>query len=81
MKLQDVELPKETELKYFGSTVQSSENHGWEIKKRVIAIWSRWRKVTGATCDRRVSAKVKGKAYEFVIRPALLYGLETVPLT
>ena len=29
-------------------------------------------------CDRRMLAKTKGKVYKTVVRPAMLYGLETV---
>ena len=32
-------------------------------------------------CDRKLSAKVKGKLYQSVIRPAMLYGTETVAMT
>ena len=32
-------------------------------------------------CDRRLSACAKRKVYKMVVRPAMLYGLETVPLT
>ena len=32
-------------------------------------------------CDRRLSACVKGKVYKMVVRRAMLYGLETEPLT
>ena len=32
-------------------------------------------------CDRRVAARVKGKVYKVSVRPAMLYGLETVALT
>ena len=32
-------------------------------------------------CDRRLSACAKGKVYKTVVKPAMLYGLETVPLT
>ena len=35
----------------------------------------------GVICDRRVAAKVKGKLYKTLARPAMLYGLETVALT
>ena len=31
-------------------------------------------------CDRRLSACAKGKVYKTIVRPAMLYGLETVPL-
>ena len=32
-------------------------------------------------CDRRLPAYAKEKVYKMVVRPAMLYGLETVPLT
>ncbi|KAI5101404.1 hypothetical protein C0J45_8607, partial [Silurus meridionalis] len=52
-----------------------------EVKKRVQAGWSGWRRVTGVICDSRVSARVKGKVYRTVVRPAMMYGLETVALS
>ena len=40
-----------------------------------------WRKVTGVFCDRKLSAKVKGKMYKSVVRPTMLYGMKTVIVT
>ena len=37
--------------------------------------------MSGVICDRRVSARVKGKVYRMAVRPAMLYRLETVALT
>ena len=37
--------------------------------------------MSGAICDRQVRARVKGKVYRVAVRPAMLYGLETVALT
>ena len=37
-----------------------------------------WKKVSGVLCDRKLSARVKGKIYKSVVRPAMLYGMETV---
>ncbi|KAK3553918.1 hypothetical protein QTP70_015296 [Hemibagrus guttatus] len=34
----------------------------------------------GVLCDRKISARTKGKVYRTVVRPAMLYGLETVSL-
>ena len=81
VRLQGVEVARVDEFKYLGSTVQSNGECGREVKKRVQAGWSGWRKVTGVICDRRISAKIKGKVYKTVVRPAMLYGMETVPLT
>ena len=40
-----------------------------------------WKKVFGVLCDRKLSARVKGKMYKNVVRPAMLYGMETVAVT
>ena len=75
------EVAKVDEFKYLGSTVQSNGGCEKEVKRRVQAGWSGWRKVSGVICDRRVPAKVKGKVFRTVVRPAMLYGLETAALT
>ncbi|KAK3566109.1 hypothetical protein QTP86_025694, partial [Hemibagrus guttatus] len=80
VRLQGEEVKKVQEFKYLGSTVQSNGECGKEVKKRVQAGWNGWRKVWGVLCDRKISARIKGKVYRTVVRPAMLYGLETVSL-
>ncbi|KAK3544418.1 hypothetical protein QTP86_011156 [Hemibagrus guttatus] len=80
VRLQGEEVKKVQEFKYLGSTVQSSGECGKEVKKRVQAGWNGWRKVSGVLCDQKISARIKGKVYRTVVRPAMLYGLETVSL-
>ncbi|KAK3516006.1 hypothetical protein QTP70_000892, partial [Hemibagrus guttatus] len=80
VRLQGEEVKKVQEFKYLGSTVQSNGECGKEVKKRVQAGWNGWRKVTGVLCDRKISARIKGKVYRTVVRPTMLYGLETVSL-
>ncbi|KAK3538868.1 hypothetical protein QTP86_018772 [Hemibagrus guttatus] len=80
VRLQGEEVKKVQEFKYLGSTVQSNGECGKEVKKRVQAGWNGWRKVSGVPCDRKISARIKGKVYRRVVRPAMLYGLETVSL-
>ncbi|KAK3548559.1 hypothetical protein QTP70_014478, partial [Hemibagrus guttatus] len=80
VRLQGEEVKKVEEFKYLGSTVQSNGECGKEVKKRVQAGWNGWRKVSGVLCDRKISARIKGKVYRTVVRPAMLYGLETVSL-
>ena len=43
--------------------------------------WNGWRKVSRVICDSKLSARVKGKVYSSVVRPAMVYGLETVAVT
>ena len=80
VKMQE-EVVKVEDFKYLGSIVQSNGECGREVKKRVQAGWNGWRRMSGVICDRRVSARVKGKVYKVAVRPAMLYGLETVALT
>ncbi|KAK3564213.1 hypothetical protein QTP86_011192 [Hemibagrus guttatus] len=80
VRLQGEEVKKVQEFKYLGSTVQSNGECGKEVKKRVQAGWNGWRKVSGVLCDRKISARIKGKVYRTVVRQAMLYGLETVSL-
>ncbi|KAK3546942.1 hypothetical protein QTP86_005332 [Hemibagrus guttatus] len=80
VRLQGEEVKKVQEFKYLGSTVQSNGECGKEVKKRVQAGWNGWRKVSGVLCDQKISTRIKGKVYKTVVRPAMLYGLETVAL-
>ena len=81
VKMEDTKVPRVKELKYLGSTVQESGGCEREVKKRVQAGWNGWRRVSGVICDRRLPARVKGKVYSSVVRPAMVYGLETVAVT
>ena len=76
VKIQE-EVAKVEDLKYLGSTVQSNGECGREVKKIVQAGWNGWRRMSGVICDRRV----KGNVYKVAVRPAMLYGLETVVLS
>ncbi|MCY0699169.1 hypothetical protein OVX40_29465, partial [Klebsiella pneumoniae] len=67
MRLQGEEVEKVEEFRYLGSTGQSSGECFREVKKRVQAGWSGWRRVTGVICDSRVSARMKGKVYRTVV--------------
>ena len=81
VKMEDTKVPRVKEFKYLGSTVQKSGSCEREVKKRVQAGWNGWRRVSEIICDRRLPARVKGKVYSSVVRPAMVYGLETVAVT
>ena len=61
--------------------VQESGSCEREVKKRAQTGWNGWRKVSGAICDRTLPARVKGKVYSSMVRPAMVYRLETVVVT
>ena len=75
------QLKRVEDFKYLGSTVQMDGGMEKEVAKRIQAGWGAWRKVTGIMCDRKVPAAVKGRMYKTMIRPAMLYCMETVAVT
>ena len=81
IKIEDTKVPRVKEFKYLGLTVQESSGCEREVKKRVQAGWNGWRRVSGVICDKRLPARVKGKVYSSMVRPAMVYGLETVAVT
>ena len=81
VKMEDTKVPRVKEFKYLVSTVQESGDCEREVKKRVQAGWNGWRRVSGVICDRRLPARVKGKVYSSMVRPAMVYGLERVAVT
>ena len=81
VKMDNTKVPRVKEFKYFGSTVQEIGDCEREVKKRVQAGWNEWRRVSRAICDKRLPAKVKGKVCSSMVRPAMMYWLETVAVT
>ena len=68
------------DFRYLGSTVTEDGNEELEVTRRIQAGWRNWREVSGVLCDKRMPIKLKGKVYRTVVRPAMMYSLETVPL-
>ena len=76
LKLKGEKLKRAINFKYLGTTVSSDGRCEKEVRRRIQAGWMNWKKVFGVLCDRKLSARVKGKMYQNVIRPAMLYGME-----
>ena len=74
VNMEDTKIPRVKEFKYLGSTVQKSDSCEWEVRNG-------WRKASGVICNRRLPARVKGKVYNSVVRPEMVYGLEMVAVT
>ena len=80
ISLQGVSLEKVTTFKYLGSHLSSDRNLDSEINHRIQSGWRNWKNVSGVLCDKRISARVKGKVYKTVVRPAMIYGAEAWPI-
>ena len=81
VKMEDTKVPRVKEFKYLGSTVQESGDCERQVKKRVQAGWNSLEKSIGSNLYKRLPARVKENVYSSVVRPALVYGLETVAVT
>ena len=79
--MEDTKVPRVKEFTYLGSTVQESGSCEREVKRRLQEGWNAWRRVSGVICDRRLPARIKGKMYSSVVRPAMVYGLDTLAHT
>ena len=73
LKLQEDEVKRVKNFKYLGSTVSGDGRCEEEVRRRIQAGWMSWKKVSGVVCDRKLSAEVKSKMYQSVIRPAMIY--------
>ena len=58
----------------------SSEGRSETEVSKKGASWSKWRQVEGVMSDRHISKKLKGKVLGACVTPAMLYGLETLPV-
>ena len=81
LKLQGEKAKRVKNFKYLGSTVSSNGRWEEQVRRRIQAGWMSWKKVYGVLCDRKLLARVKGKTYKSVVRPVMLYEIETVVVT
>ena len=52
-----------------------------EVHKSTQCGWNNWTKMSSVLCDKRVPQHVKGKIHKIIVQPAMLYGMETMPVT
>ena len=66
---------------YLGGMVTEDGHSAAEVQRRTQAGANAWRKVERVMLGRTISKKLKGKVIRTSVKPACLYGLETVALT
>lgn len=62
---------------YLGSVISNEGKCDQAVNHRVQAGWLKWRAVSGVLCDNRMPIKLKGKVYNTIVKPVLMYGSET----
>jgi hypothetical protein len=63
-------------FRYLGSVITNDGKCDKDVQHRIQTGWMKWRSLSGVLCDRRMPIKLKGKIYNTVIKPVLLYGSE-----
>ena len=81
METEMVNLPTVQSFKYLGSTIDRRGGASKDVDNRVAKAWSKWRELSGVICDKKIPTKLKLLIYQTVIRPTLLYGCETWPMS
>ena len=76
-----VNLPTVQSFKYLGSAIYRRGGASKDVESRVPKAWSKWIELNGVICDKKVPTKLKILIYQTVIRPTLLYGCETWPMS
>ena len=81
MEIEMINLPTVQSFKYLGSTTDRGGVASKHVDNRVTNAWSKWRELSGVICDKKIPTKLKLLIYQTVIRPTLLYGCETWPMS
>ena len=81
IRLDGKKLNQRDSFVYLGGAVCGDGSRETEIRRRIQAGVSVWRKVKGVTGDRHISRKLKAKVLSSCITPTYLYGLETMVMT
>ena len=78
----DDEVVRETEsFCYLGDVVDREGGVERAKHARVAAAWTKWHKIAGLLCNRRIPLKNRSHIYEACVHSVLLYGSENWPIT
>ena len=80
METEIVNLPTVQSFTFIGSTIYEDEEPA-KIWRTVTKAWSKWRELSGVICDKKIAKELKLLIYQMMIRPTLLYGCETWPMS
>ncbi|VFQ69406.1 unnamed protein product [Cuscuta campestris] len=69
-------VPKVDKFWYLGLVIQADGELDGDVARCVGAVWAKWRLASGVLGDKKISSRMKGRFYRFVVRPTMLYGAE-----
>ena len=79
--MQSAQMQQDTESKYLGFTLQSDVDMNTEVNKRTQCGWNNWSNMSGILRDKSIPPHVKRNIHNMIVQPAMLHGMETVPVT
>lgn len=65
------------QFKYLGSVVNRDGSCESDLNHRVSTGWMKWQQNSAIFCDKKMPMKLKGRLYNSVVVPALIYGTES----
>ena len=68
-------------FKYLGNNLQSNVDHGCRSEQEYTVWMEQLGEDVMVFCDKRIPPHVKGKTHKMIVQPAMLYRMETVPVT
>nr|XP_027221221.1 uncharacterized protein LOC113813441 [Penaeus vannamei] len=80
VEMDDEIIKRVPAFKYLGSHVTEDGELDVEVNQRIQSGWQAWRRFSGVLCDKKISARLKGKVYKNSCETAILYGSETWPI-
>ena len=66
---------------YLGNVLDSEGGKEMAVRRRVEVAWQKWREISSLLVNSGIPVKSRANVYEACIRPVMLYGSETWPLT
>ena len=81
IELEGKKLTQEDSFVYLGGAVWGDGKTEKEVRRRAQARANAWIAVEGVMADRRISKRMKGKVMSTCVKPACLYGTETLAMT
>ena len=81
IELEEGRLEEVDTFKYLGDELECEGGVEGAVRGRISASWLKWKEISSLLVNRGVPLRHRARVYEACIRPVLLYGSETWPLT
>ena len=66
---------------YLGEMLESLQGAERAVRTRIATAWQKWREIASLLMNDKIPLAARTKIYQACIRPVMLYGSETWPLT